>query len=81
MANKPSAKKIAQIRKEPGKSNAYKYKGVKDFAGPNNTFPINTIKRAKSAIKLAHNSPQEATIKAKARAKYPSLKPKSGKAK
>jgi hypothetical protein len=69
-------KSLTEIRKEPGKSNAYKYKGVakKDFAGPSETYPINTLKRAKSAIKLAHNSPQEESIKARARAKYPQLK-------
>lgn len=81
MASKPSPKKLAQIRKEPGKSNAYKYKNVKasDFAGPDKTYPINTLKRAKSAIKLAHNSPQESSIKTKAYNKFPQLKPKAKK--
>ena len=47
---------ISEIREKPGMSNAGKYKNVKakDFAGPNGTYPINTLKRAKSALKLAH---------------------------
>ncbi len=79
MAQKPAAKKLAQIRKQPGKSNAYKYKGVKEFAGPDKTYPINTIERAKSALKLAHNADNPSAIKAKVYKKYPSLKTKKGK--
>ena len=68
-------KDIAEIRKEPGKSNAGKYPDVKDFAGPDGTYPINTIERARSALRLAHNSPNPDAIKAKVYAKYPELKP------
>ncbi len=76
MPKKPSSKTVAKIRKEPGKSNAYKYSGVKkeDFAGPDGTYPINTPSRAKSALKLAHNASNPAAIKAKVYRKYPSLK-------
>jgi hypothetical protein len=68
-------KDITEIRKEPGKSNAGKYPDVKDFAGPDGTYPINTIERGRSALKLAHNSPNPEAIKAKVYAKYPELKP------
>lgn len=71
-------KTITELRKEPGKSNAGKYPRVKktDFAGPDGTYPINTKARAESALKLAHNSPNESSIKKKVYAKYPSLKNK-----
>tara|TARA_R110002020_G_scaffold433834_3_gene643927 strand:- start:9818 stop:14176 length:4359 start_codon:yes stop_codon:yes gene_type:complete len=65
---------LAQIRKRPGMSNAGKYTGVKDFAGPHGTYPINTIERARSALRLAHNSSCPECIKRKVYAKYPSLK-------
>ena len=74
MPKKPAPKTVAKIRKEPGKSNAYKYSGVSDFAGPNGTFPINTLARAKSALKLAHNASNPSAIKTKVYRKYPSLK-------
>lgn len=74
---KPSDKTVAKIRKQAGKSNAFKYPKVKkdDFAGPDGTFPINTLARAKSALKLAHNAPNPSAIKAKVYRKYPQLKP------
>ena len=62
---KPAANKLAKIRKQPGKSNAYKYKGVKDYAGADHTYPINTPERAKSALKLAHNAANPSAIKSK----------------
>lgn len=65
---------MSQIRKRPGMSNAGKYTGVKDFAGPNGTYPINTIERGRSALRLAHNSSCPECIKRKVYAKYPSLK-------
>jgi hypothetical protein len=67
---------LAEIRKKPGESNAGKYPNVKksDFAGPDGTYPINTKARAESALRLAHNSPHEASIKKKVYEKYPSLK-------
>lgn len=69
-------KNLEQIRKKPGKSNAGKYPNVKksDFAGPDGTYPINTKARAQAALGLAHNSPDEAGIRKKVYAKYPSLK-------
>ena len=40
-----AGKTITEIREEPGKSNAGKYPNVSsnDFAGPNGTYPINTL--------------------------------------
>jgi hypothetical protein len=78
------AKKQAAARKKKGGSNVGKYKGVKAFAGPSGgapkgSFPINTLKRAKSALKLAHNAPRPGGIKAAVYRKYPSLKPKTKK--
>lgn len=73
---------IRAARKKPGGSNAGKYKGVKEFAGeaggaPAETYPINNKKRAKSALKLAHNAPKPQGIKNKVYREYPSLKPKA----
>jgi hypothetical protein len=78
----PAKKKQAAARKKPGGSNVGKYKGVKAFAGPSGgapagSFPINTLKRAKSALKLAHNAPRPAGIKRAVYKKYPSLRPKA----
>jgi len=72
--NKIKAKKLAKIRKEPGKSNAGKYPNVKKFAGPDGTYPINTLKRAKSALKLAYHSKNPGAIKRNVLKAYPSLK-------
>jgi hypothetical protein len=72
--NRIKAKKLAKIRKEPGKSNAGKYPNVKKFAGPDGTYPINTLKRAKSAIKLAYHAKDPAAIKRNVLKAYPSLK-------
>ena len=74
--NSPFKKTITEIRDEPGKSNAGKYPDVAagDFAGPDGTFPINTIERARSALKLAHNASNPGAIRAKVYAKYPELK-------
>ena len=79
---KMSRKWIAKARKKPGGSNVGKYPGVKSFAGPaggapKGSYPLNTLKRAKSAIKLAHNAPTPAGIKRAARKKYPSLRKKA----
>jgi hypothetical protein len=69
-------KTISEIREKPGMSNAGKYKNVKsdDFAGPNGTYPINTLKRAKSAIKLAHFASNPGNIIKNVLKKYPQLK-------
>jgi len=83
---KPSAKKQAAARKKKGGSNVGKYKGVKSFAGPSGgapagSYPINTAARAKSALKLAHNAPRPAGIRAAVYRKYPGLKPSAKKKK
>ncbi len=78
---KESAKKVASARRKPGGSNVGKYKTVakKSFAGtkggsPKGSFPINTLARAKSALKLAHNAPNPQGIKNAVYKKYPQLK-------
>lgn len=72
-----AGKTITEIREEPGKSNAGKYTNVSpdDFAGPDETYPINTLARAKSALKLAHNASNPQSIKNAVYKKYPELKP------
>lgn len=71
-----AGKTITEIREEPGKSNAGKYPNVSsnDFAGSNGTYPINTLARAKSALKLAHNAPNPQSIIDAVYEKYPELK-------
>lgn len=72
----------AKYKKMPGGSNVGKYKSVakKDFAGSvPGSFPINTMARAKSALKLAHNDKNPASVKSKVYSKYPSLRKKSPK--
>jgi hypothetical protein len=67
---------VKAARKKPGGSNVGKYKNVakSDFAGaPAGSYPINTKKRAKAALALAHNAPNPAGIKAKVKKVYPSL--------
>jgi hypothetical protein len=74
-------KTLTELRDEPGMSNAGKYKNVAkgDFCGPNGTYPVPNLAKAKSALKLAHNakgnpktSPQK--IIDCVLAKYPELK-------
>jgi hypothetical protein len=69
-------KTITEIREEPGKSNAGKYKDVAkgDFCGADGTYPVNSLKRAKSALKLAHNAENPEKIKECVYAKFPELK-------
>ncbi|MDP6878105.1 MAG: hypothetical protein QGI18_05855 [Candidatus Marinimicrobia bacterium] len=72
-------KSLSEIREEPGSSNAGKYKGVKSFCGPaggaaQGTYPVNTLERGKSALKLAHNAPNPEGIKECVYNKYPQLK-------
>ena len=71
-----AGKTITEIREEPGKSNAGKYPNVSsnDFAGEDGTYPINTLARAESALKLAHNASNPSMIKANVYKKYPELK-------
>lgn len=72
-----------KLEKKAGGSNVGEYKKVakKDFAGPSGgspkgSYPINTLHRAKSALKLAHNAPDPSGIKAAVYRKYPELKKK-----
>lgn len=74
-------KTISETREEPGMSNAGKYKNVakEDFCGPKGTYPVNTLKRAKSALKLAHNAGRRSKkIKECVYKKYPQLRPSDG---
>lgn len=75
------AEEISEIRKRPGESNAGKYEGVKssNFAGPDKTFPINTMKRARSALSYAHNAANPEQIKEKVYNKYPGLEERHNK--
>jgi len=73
--------KEKQMRKKPGGSNVGEYKKVKkgQFAGPaggapKGSFPINSLARAKSAIKLAHHAPDPSALKKYVYKKYPQLK-------
>lgn len=70
----------SKLKKKPGGSNVGEYKNVAkgDFAGraggaPKGSYPINTKKRAESALKLAHNAPNPSGIKRAVYKKYPSL--------
>jgi len=82
--NSPFSKKpISDVREEKGSSNAGKYKNVEkgDFCGPSGgaaegTYPVNNLKRAKSALKLAHNAPDPEGIKSCVYRKWPELKTK-----
>lgn len=67
--------KLDKIRKEPGKSNAGKYKSLKksEFAGPDGTFPINSKARARNALSRAHFASNPSAIRAKVHSKYPEL--------
>jgi len=67
---------LTELREEPGKSNAYKYDNVskQDFCGPDETYPVNSLRRAKSALKLAHNAENPEAIKSCVYSKYPELK-------
>lgn len=80
------SKRIKEAREKPGGSNVGEYKRVKseDFAGPaggapQGSYPINTLERARSALKLARNAPNPEGIKRAVYRKYPQLKPKEEK--
>lgn len=75
----PKGKESA-MQKKSGGSNVGKYKDVSksNFAGPKGgapmgSYPINTEKRAKSALTYAHNAPNPGGIRAAVMSKYPSL--------
>ena len=80
--------KETKMKKRAGGSNVGKYKGVKasEMAGvsggaPKGSYPINTRKRAKAALALAHNAPNPAGIKKRVYSKYPSLRSSDNKKK
>ena len=78
-SKKVTPKTAAKIRKKPGMSNAGKYKNVKSFAGPNGTFPINTIARARNALARAHFAENPAAIRKAVYNKWPQLRPSNRK--
>lgn len=70
----------SKMHKRPGGSNVGKYKNVSksEFAGPKGgapagSYPINTEKRAKSALSYAHNAPNPSGIRSAVMSKYPQL--------
>ena len=73
-----SRRDYSDARKKPGGSNAGKYPGVKDFAGPSGgapkgSYPINTRKRAKAALSYARHAPNPQGIRNAVHRQYPSL--------
>ena len=63
--------KEKKMEKSPGSSNTGEYKKVKpkEFCGASGgsskySYPVNTSKRRKAAVKLAHYAPDPAGIKA-----------------
>ena len=74
--NKGSDEELAKIRKKPGMSNAGRY-NVATYAGPNKSYPINTIDRGRAALRLAWKAgPKlEKQIKENVYKKYSSLRP------
>lgn len=71
---KKKPKLVSKIRKKPGESNAYKYKTKGPYAGPDNTFPINTLARARNALARAHFAADPDKIKRAVYRHYPELK-------
>jgi hypothetical protein len=67
---------LEDIRKRKGMSNAGEYPHVasENFAGPNGTFPINTMARARSALARAHFAEDPEAIRQAVYKKYPSLR-------
>ena len=70
-----------KARKKAGGSNVGEYRKVKSssFCGPaggapKGSFPVNTLARARSALKLAHNAPNPSGIRSCVLRKYPQLK-------
>jgi len=66
-----------KLKKRPGGSNVGKYKKVskKEFCGPSGgapegSYPVNTKKRARSALAYAHNAPNPSGIKACVKRKF-----------
>ena len=65
---------ISKIREKMGESNAGKYKTKGPYAGPDKTFPINTVARARNALSRAHFSPNPDKIRANVYRHWPKLK-------
>ena len=65
---------ISKIREKPGESNAGKYHTKGPFAGPDKTFPINTLPRARNALARSHFAKNPEAVKNKVYAEYPALK-------
>ncbi len=71
----------SKFQKKPGGSNVGKYKTIKkgDFCGPAGgsppgSFPVNSKKRAKSALSYAKNAPNPSGIKKCVHSKFPEFK-------
>lgn len=82
---KKLSEKVRKARKKPGGSNVGEYPADWKFAGPaggspQGSYPINSLKHAKSAIKLAHNAPNPERLKEAVYRAWPQLRPKKGKA-
>ena len=72
--------RIRAARKRACGSNVGRYPHGKTLAGPSGgspdgSYPINTLARAKSALKLAHNAPDPEGIRRAVFRKYPQLRP------
>ena len=65
---------LEKIREKPGMSNAYKNKGVKKFAGPKHTFPIEDISHARNALSRSHFAKNPEAVKKKVYSAYPGLR-------
>jgi hypothetical protein len=83
---KISKAKEKKLEKKPGGSNTGEYGNVKasEFAGKAGgtspySYPVDSLARAKSALKLAHNAPNPEGIKEFVYKKYPELRPKNKK--
>lgn len=69
---------LSKVRSKPGLSNAGKYPNVHKFAGPDGSFPINTIARARNALARAgmveeRNPSLAASVRRKVYKAYPEL--------
>jgi hypothetical protein len=70
---------VKEARTKPGGSNVGKYPKVESFCGPEGgapegSYPVDTLARGRSAIKLAHNAPKPSGIRNCVYKKYPQLR-------
>jgi hypothetical protein len=77
---KPGGSNVGKKKNADGSKRNGPYAGPKGGA-PKGSYPIDTKKRAKAALKLAHNAPNPKGIKDAVKKKYPSLKKKTTKKK